>query len=135
MTRRLWVMLLCGVLVLLIDNGLRLTSLATSGLGFMVGLGLSCTTDVIVLGAIVRVVPNERRGIVFGAVIGACSLGTFSFVPGAKHLLDITRWRETLLIAAFLIALAPLLALGLRVPTSQFDRRQVRRWGIAAMFC
>ena len=123
------------MLVLLIDNGLQLTSLATSDLGFMVCVGLSCTTNFIVPGAIVRVVPNERRGIVFGAVIGADSLGMFLFVPGTQHLLDITGWRETLLIATFLIALAPLLALGLRVPTSQSDRRQVRRWGMTIMFC
>ncbi|MEM8976731.1 MAG: MFS transporter [Pseudomonadota bacterium] len=202
MTRRLWIMLLCGVLVVLIGNGLRLTfgvflrpisfeleigretfglviatqallqgifqpiagiladrygalrviavgslvyglglwltSLATSALGlylalgFMVGLGLSCTTNVIVLGAIGRVVPNERRGIVFGTVIAAGSLGMFFFVPGAQHLLDITGWRETFIIAAFLIALAPLLALGLRVPAEHADRGQVQPFGDAA---
>ena len=109
--------------------GLWLTSLATSALGlylalgFMVGLGLSCTTNVIVLGAIGKVVPNERRGVVFGTVIAAGSLGMFFFVPGAQHLLDVTGWRDTLLVAAVLIALAPILALGLRVPVADTAAR------------
>jgi MFS family permease len=102
--------------------GLWLTSLAASAfglyvsLGFMVGLGLSCTTNVIVLGAIGKVVPNERRGVVFGTVIAAGSLGMFFFVPAAQHLLDAIGWRATLLLASTSIALVPVLALGLRAP-------------------
>jgi predicted MFS family arabinose efflux permease len=196
MTRRLWIMLLCGVFIVLIGNGLRLTfgvflrpisldlnfgretfglvialqallqgvfqpvsglladrygafrvitvgaliygvgllltSLAASALdlyislGFMVGLGLSCTTNVIVLGAIGKVVPNEHRGVVFGTVIAAGSLGMFFFVPSAQHLLDTFGWRDTIVLAAALIALAPFLALGLRVPSSTGSSAQTQ---------
>ncbi|MGI9476381.1 MAG: MFS transporter [Hyphomicrobiaceae bacterium] len=184
MTRRLWIMLVCGVLVVLIGNGLRLTfgvflrpvslelgigretfglviavqallygafqpiagmladrygavrvisigaliyaaglwltSVAASAfdlyisLGLLVGLGLSCATNVIVLGAIGKLVPNERRGIVFGTVIASGSLGMFFFVPGAQHLLDLAGWRSTLVAMALLMVLVPLFALGLR---------------------
>ena len=183
MTRRLWIMLVCGVLVVLIGNGLRLTfgvflrpvslelgigretfglviavqallygafqpiagmladrygavrvisigaliyaaglwltSVAASAfdlyisLGLFVGLGLSCATNVIVLGAIGKLVPNERRGIVFGTVIASGSLGMFFFVPGAQHLLDLAGWRSTLVAMALLMVLVPLFALGL----------------------
>ncbi len=186
MTRRLWIMLICGVLVVLIGNGLRLsfgiflrpvslelgigrgtfglvialqallygafqpiagmladrygavrvitigaliyglglwlTSVAASAfdlyisLGLLVGLGLSCATNVIVLGAIGKVVPNERRGIVFGTVIASGSLGMFSFVPGAQHLVDLSGWRWTLVAMAILMVVVPLFALGLRAP-------------------
>lgn len=186
MTRRLWIMLVCGVLVVLIGNGLRLsfgvflrpvslelgigretfglvialqallygafqpiaglladrygavrvisigaliygaglwlTSVAAStfdlyiSLGLMVGLGLSCATNVIVLGAIGKIVPNERRGIVFGTVIASGSLGMFFFVPGAQHLLDLSGWRFTMVAMAALMVLVPIFAMGLRVP-------------------
>ncbi|MFY0613663.1 MAG: MFS transporter [Hyphomicrobiaceae bacterium] len=186
MTRRLWIMLICGVLVVLIGNGLRLsfgiflrpvslelgigretfglvialqallygafqpiagmladrygavrvitigaliyaiglwlTSVAASAfdlyisLGLLVGLGLSCATNVIVLGAIGKVVPNERRGIVFGTVIASGSLGMFFFVPGAQHLVDLSGWRWTLVAMAILMVVVPLFALGLRAP-------------------
>ena len=166
MTRRLWIMLLCGVAVVLVGNGLRmsfgvflrpisldlgigretfglvialqallygafqpiaglladrygalrvitvgalvygaglwLTSLAASALdlyislGLMVGLGLSGATNVIVLGAIGKVVPSERRGIVFGTVIASGSLGMFFFVPAAQQFLDQVGWRPTM---------------------------------------
>jgi MFS family permease len=185
-TRRLWIMLLCGVAVVLVGNGLRmsfgvflrpisldlgigretfglvialqallygafqpiaglladrygalrvitvgalvygaglwLTSLAASALdlyislGLMVGLGLSGATNVIVLGAIGKVVPSERRGIVFGTVIASGSLGMFFFVPAAQQFLDQVGWRPTMVAMAMLIMLAPLFALGLRVP-------------------
>ena len=147
MTRQLWIMLLCGTLIVLIINGLRMTfgiflrpisldldisrqvfglviasqtllfglsqpiagifadrfgavrvivvgaliyalglwlmSLAANAfdlyisLGLLIGLGLAGATNVIILGAVGKVVPNERRGVVFGTVIAAGSLGMF----------------------------------------------------------
>ena len=185
MTRRLWIMLLCGVLIVLASNGLRLTfgiflrpisvdldisrqvfglviasqtllfglsqpiagifadrfgavkvivagallyalglwlmSAAADAfdlyisLGLLIGLGLSGATNVIILGAVGKVVPNERRGVVFGTVIAAGSLGMFLLVPGVQGLLDLFGWRETLVLMALFIALIPLLSIGLRV--------------------
>ena len=188
MTRRLWIMLLCGVLIVLASNGLRLTfgvflrpisidldisrqvfgliiasqtllfglsqpiagifadrfgavkvivvgallyalglwlmSLAADAfdlyvsLGLLIGLGLAGATNVIVLGAVGKVVPNERRGVVFGTVIAAGSLGMFFLVPSVQGLLDMFGWRETLVLMALFIALIPLLSVGLRVDAS-----------------
>ncbi|MFP6746060.1 MAG: MFS transporter [Alphaproteobacteria bacterium] len=189
MTRQLWIMLLCGVLIVLASNGLRLTfgvflrpvslDLAISrqvfglviasqtllfglfqpiagmiadrfgaakvivagalcyalglwlmsrglnafdlyiSLGLLVGLGLSGATQVIVLGAVGKIVPNERRGVVFGTIIAAGSLGMFLFVPAIQGMLDIVGWRETLVMMAILMALIPLLSVGLRLEASQ----------------
>ncbi|MDP6691417.1 MAG: MFS transporter [Alphaproteobacteria bacterium] len=187
MTRRIWIMLLCGVLIMLAGNGLRLTfgvflrpismdleigrqifglviagqtllygltqpvagmiadrygavkvviagslfyalglwwtSISTSALdlyisiGLLIGLGLGGASQVIVLGALGKVVPNERRGVVFGTVIAAGSLGMFIFVPGVQGLIDSFGWRETLVICAVFVALVSVLAFGLRVRT------------------
>ena len=188
MTRRLWIMLLCGTLIVLITNGLRmtfgvflrpvsldleigrqtfglviasqtllfglfqpiagmfadrygsvkvivtgavfyatglwLTSVSASAfdlyisLGLLVGLGLSGAAQVIVLGAVGKVVPPERRGVVFGTVIAAGSLGLFLLVPVVQGLIDDFGWRETLVLMAALVIVVPLLSTGLRVAPS-----------------
>ena len=86
-------------------------------LSILIGLGLAGTTQVIVLGAVGKVVPNERRGFVFGTVIAAGSFGMFLFVPSLQGMMGIFGWRETLIIMASLVLLIPLLAIGLRINT------------------
>jgi MFS family permease len=90
-------------------------------LGVLIGLGLSGATNVIILGAVGKVVPNERRGVVFGTVIAAGSLGMFLLVPGVQGLLDLFGWRETLVLMAIFIAVIPFLSIGLRVDQSGGD--------------
>ncbi len=112
------IVITCGAL--LYAGGLFLASMASSSLelsislGLLVGIGLSGATNVIVLGAIGRVVPAERRGIVFGTVIAAGSLGMFIFAPAVQAILAAFGWRETLLGLGALILIAPLIAQGLR---------------------
>jgi predicted MFS family arabinose efflux permease len=101
--------------------GLWMTSIATNvfdlywSLSLLIGLGLSGTTQVIIVGAVGKVVPNERRGLIFGTVIAAGSLGMFIMVPGVQELLDNFGWRETLVLMALLTAVVPFLAMGVRV--------------------
>jgi MFS family permease len=83
-------------------------------MGLLVGIGLSGATQVVVLGAVGKVIPNERRGTAFGIIISAGSVGMFFFVPGAQSLLDTLGWRNSFAIAATAIALLPLVAIGLR---------------------
>ncbi len=83
-------------------------------LGVLVGLGLSGPTQVLVLGAVSKVVPENRRSLVFGTIIAASSLGMFFFVPGVQALLDMIGWRETFYFLAIGIALIPLISIGLR---------------------
>lgn len=197
MTKRLWIMLAAGVLVVLIGNGLRLTfgvflrpisidleigretfglviacqtllfgvsqplagiladrygaikvivggallysiglyvasqaAMASElflGLSLMVGLGLAGATNVIVLGAIGKVAPNEKRGAIFGTVIASGSLGMFIFVPGAQHLISEIGWREAMLLGAGIILVAPFLAAGLRAPPPAETATSVRQ--------
>jgi MFS family permease len=110
---------LCYALGLwLMSRGLDAFDLYIS-LGLLVGLGLSGATQVIVLGAVGKIVPNERRGVVFGTIIAAGSLGMFLFVPAIQGMLDIVGWRETLVMMAILMALIPLLSVGLRLEAAQ----------------
>ncbi len=80
--------------------------------GVMVGLALSATTFVVVLGAVGRVVPAERRGLAFGIVTAGGSLGQFLVVPGAQMLLGEVGYRLALIGLAALVALVAVLALG-----------------------
>ena len=99
--------------------GLWIASIATSGihlmlsLGVLVGVGLAGTTHNIVLGAAGRAVSNERRGVVFGTVIAAGSLGMFLLSPLMQFGIDSVGWRDTFLVAAVVVLLLTLFSLGL----------------------
>jgi predicted MFS family arabinose efflux permease len=80
--------------------------------GLMVGVALSATTFVVVLGAVGRVVPAERRSLAFGIVTAGGSLGQFLVVPGAQMLLGEYGYRMALIVLAALVALVAVLAIG-----------------------
>lgn len=88
-------------------------------LGVLVGLALSGTTYVTVLGAVGRVVPPERRSLAFGLCTAAGSFGMFAVVPGAQALLDALDWRDAFLVMAVAISALIPLAFGFR----ESDRR------------
>ncbi|HYF22182.1 MAG TPA: MFS transporter [Caulobacteraceae bacterium] len=98
--------------------GLLLTTLATGPLGlnltfgFLVGLALSGTTFVVVLGAVGRVVPPERRSTAFGIVTAGGSLGQFLVVPAAQGALNALDWQGALVALAALCATMAVLAIG-----------------------
>lgn len=80
--------------------------------GLLIGFALSATTFVVLLGAVARVVPVERRGLAFGIVTAGGSLGQFLVVPAAQMLLGSLGYRSALLALAALVALSALLAIG-----------------------
>ncbi len=82
-------------------------------LGLLVGLGLSGPTQVLVLGAVSKVVPESRRSLVFGTIIAASSLGMFFFVPGVQALIDSIGWREAFFVLAVAVGLIPIITIGL----------------------
>ena len=57
-------------------------------LGFLVGLALSASTYVVVLGAIAKVVDPAKRSTVFGIATAAGSFGMFIFIPITNNLLS-----------------------------------------------
>lgn len=80
--------------------------------GLLIGMAQSATTFVVVLGAVGRVVPPEKRSGAFGIVTAGGSLGQFLVVPLASMLLRDMGYHETLWIMAGLVALCGLLAIG-----------------------
>jgi MFS family permease len=104
--------------------GLHLT------LGFVVGVALAATTFVVVLGAVGRVVPAERRSLAFGIVTAGGSLGQFLVVPFAAKLLGDVGYHVALIILAGLVALCAVLAIGVAgkptTPTTDEPRQSLK---------
>ena len=81
-------------------------------LGLMIGLGLSSTTYVVVLGAVAQVVAPERRSTAFGIVTAAGSFGTFALVPGIQWLIANQGWQAAFPVIAALVGSVAVLAFG-----------------------
>ncbi len=58
-----------------------------TGLGLVAGGGLSAVSYVVVLGAVGRVVPPERRSTAFGLITASGSFGMFAMVPLSQAIL------------------------------------------------
>ena len=82
-------------------------------LGVLVGLGLSGTTFAVVLGAVGRRVPPERRTTALGLASLGGSIGIFLSVPGTHALIAQAGWMVALWILAGVVALVCLAAPGL----------------------
>lgn len=88
--------------------GLYLTSISTESgmllitLGALIGLGLSATSYVIILGAVSRVVPAEHTAKAFGLTTAAGSFGMFAVIPGAQSLLTHSDWQTAMQVFALL---------------------------------
>lgn len=84
------------------------------GIGVLVGLGMSGASFVTVLGALGRLVPEDRRSWALGVGTAAGSLGQFVFAPLGQSFIDAYGWQQATLILAGFVALVPLLATGVR---------------------
>ena len=89
-------------------TGLYITSIATSAavvyvsLGALVGLGLSATSYVIILGVVAKVVPAQHAAKAFGLTTAAGSFGMFAMIPGAQALLSEFGWQGAMQVFAML---------------------------------
>lgn len=103
---------------LVYGTGLVAAGLAASALGLMIGLGalvgtaMSGAAFTVVLGAVGKVVPAQRRTLAFGVVTAGGSLGQFLLAPVTQGLIDAVGWRGALFGLAALMALIAPLALG-----------------------
>ena len=70
------------------------------GGGVFVGFALSAVSFVVVLGAVGRMVTEEKRSLALGIVSAGGSLGQFVMVPGTGSLLAGLGWSPTLLVLA-----------------------------------
>ncbi len=88
--------------------GLFLTAITTEPeliyltLGVFVGLGLSATSYVVILGAIAKVIPAQHAAKAFGLTTAAGSFGMFAMIPGAQSLLTGLGWQDALSVFALL---------------------------------
>ncbi|NOI79421.1 MFS transporter [Vibrio tubiashii] len=113
--------------------GLYLTSIAVEpsllylSLGVLVGLGLSATSYVIVLGAVAKVVPAQHAAKAFGLTTAAGSFGMFAMIPGAQTLLSDSGWQGALqgfaILSSLMIAFALFMKNG-RATTNQSSAYQ-----------
>lgn len=98
-------------------------------LGLLVGLALSSTTYVVVLGAVAQVVPPEKRSSAFGITTAAGSFGMFAVVPIAQALLSNTGLEMSFLILAACVSVIIPLAWGFPAgpPTSSHEQGDVEQ--------
>lgn len=95
--------------------GMALATAATPftlAAGVLVGLGLAGTTMPIVLGAVSRALPPEKRSMAFGVAMALGSIGQFVMLPSALRLIDGLGSTQTLLLMAGLSVLMLPLAFG-----------------------
>ncbi len=79
------------------------------GAGWLVGLGISATGIPIVLGAVARLVPAERRSSAFGVVTAIGSGGQFVMAPVTQGLIGGFGWSlTTWVLAAAMMLVVPL---------------------------
>lgn len=87
---------------LLYAGGLGVTIMSTGalgvliGLGFMIGLAMSCTALSLAMAASARVVSPAKRSVVLGTVSAAGSIGTFIAAPLAQGLIVNYGWQVAL---------------------------------------
>lgn len=80
--------------------------------GVLIGLGLSGTSFSVILGAVGRAVPMEKRSMAIGIAAAAGSFGQFIMLPGSLGLIEWLGWSSALLALGLLIALiVPLAAM------------------------
>lgn len=82
-------------------------------LGLIVGIGLTGPTQVLVLGAVGKVIPDNRRSFIFGTIIASTSLGGALLIPFVFQVIQSFDWRTAFSVAALVIVVLPLVALGL----------------------
>src|SRR5687767_5231004 len=71
------------------------------GSGVLVGIALACSGMSVVLGAVMRASPPEKRGLYGGIVTAGGSVGQLLFMPTTQALIVSHGWQQTLQILTF----------------------------------
>jgi len=87
--------------------------------GVLIGFGLSGCSFNLVIGAFGKLVPENMRGVAFGAGTAAGSFGQFLFSPLARALIDQFSWQSALLIFAVMMLLILPLSVALATPRAE----------------
>jgi len=70
------------------------------GAGVFVGFAVAAAGFPLVLAAVARVVPPQRRSIMLGVASAGGSVGQFLLLPGSQELIDWLSWQDALLVLA-----------------------------------
>jgi MFS family permease len=89
------------------------------GGGLLVGIGIALSSFSIVMAALGRIVPPEKRSWAFGLATASGSLGQFIFAPFAAALLSAYGWQNALYVLAASSLLIILFALPLMVQNTR----------------
>ncbi|WP_339463545.1 MFS transporter [Pseudomonas sp. EA_105y_Pfl2_R69] len=73
--------------------------------GVLIGIGLSGTSFSVILGAVGRAVPMEKRSMAMGIAAAAGSFGQFAMLPGTLGLIGWLGWSAALMALGLLVAL------------------------------
>ena len=84
-----------------------------TNLGGVVGIGIGLSGMIVVMGAVGKVAPPERRSTAFGVVTVAFSIGMFVMAPLIQYLINYYGWSRALQAGGGLVLIISLLALGL----------------------
>ena len=86
--------------------------------GFLSGVGMSGASFTVVLAAVGRLAPEERRSMALGIATAAGSVGQFLFVPLASVAIGGAGWRTALLLGAVVVTAMAVLCIPMRMEPS-----------------
>ena len=86
--------------------------------GFLSGVGMAGASFTVVLAAVGRLAPEERRSMALGIATSVGSVGQFLFVPLASVAINAAGWRTALLLGAVVVAAVVVICVPLRVEPS-----------------
>ncbi len=115
---------------ILYGAGVALTAVSSTPLslditaGVLVGLGLAGSAFGIVLAAIAKLVPEEKRSWAMGLATAAGSLGQFLFAPLGQAFITAYGWQVALMMLAAFAAFIPVLAIAFKTGTHHSSVRR-----------
>ncbi len=93
--------------------------------GFLTGVAIGAASFAVVLSAVGRMAPPEKRSLMLGTVSAVGSLGQFAMIPATRMLLDRHSWETTVVVLGVvvvaIVVAAPLMAVRLE-PTAGVDQ-------------
>lgn len=111
-----------GIIVMAVGDSLFWLHL---GSGILVGLGVSAAGFSLVLAAVARSVPAERRSVMLGIASAGGSAGQFLLLPGSQALIDAFDWQTALwVLAGLAFLIVPLAAALVGKPRSAPGQQQ-----------
>jgi predicted MFS family arabinose efflux permease len=81
-------------------------------LGVLAGTAIGCTSYVVVLGAVAKAIPPEKRSSMFGIITATGSFGMFAVVPVIQWLIASFGWQTSFAVLSAFVGLTAILAIG-----------------------